>query len=78
MADNTLFSVPYKRYVSTNDKEDFIKERLRRLEIAYATIAKYPEILNEYICAVKGGVNHPAEAVTTPVSKKQIEIQQEH
>ena len=58
MAENSLYSVPYKRSVSSNDKEDFIKERLRRLEIAYAVLAKYPEILNEYVFAVKGDIKH--------------------
>jgi hypothetical protein len=56
MAENSLHNLPYKRSAPTNDKEDFIRERLRRLEIAYAVLAKYPEILNEYVSAVKGEI----------------------
>jgi hypothetical protein len=59
MASNSVEFLSHKPYVSsayksTNDKENFIKERLRRLEVAYATVAKYPAILEEYVCAVKG------------------------
>jgi hypothetical protein len=56
MVEKSLYNLSHKPSVSTNDKEDFIKERLRRLEIAYAILAKYPEILNEYVSAVKGEI----------------------
>jgi hypothetical protein len=55
MAENSVHGLPYKRSVSTNDKENFIKERLRRLEIAYSILAKYPTMLEEFVCAVKEG-----------------------
>lgn len=66
MASNSVDDLSDKRYVSTNEKEDFLKERLRRLEIAYSIMTKYPEILNEFVCAVKGGCNLPAPELTAP------------
>ena len=48
---------------STNDKEDFIKEQLRRYPIALEILESHG-LIDEFRMAVKGGANLPTEAVT--------------
>jgi hypothetical protein len=54
---------------STNHKEDIIKGYLHELKIAYKVMAGHPDVLSEFICAVKGGANLPAPEPTAPVLK---------
>jgi hypothetical protein len=64
MADNSFYTVPYKR--SDNDKADIIKERLNELKIAYRVMSRHPIVLNEFISAVKGGATLQATEPTAP------------
>jgi hypothetical protein len=64
MADNSFYTVPYKR--SDNDKADIIKQRLNELKIAYRVMSRHPIVLNEFISAVKGGANLQATEPTAP------------
>jgi hypothetical protein len=69
MAENSVHNLEYKRFVfsSDNDKADIIQTELKQFTIALQIMAKYPEALNEYKHAVKGGSNHPVEEPTAPV-----------
>lgn len=74
MADNTLFSVPYKRSVSTNDKADVISKNLHDFKIAIFVMQRHPDVLNEFISAVKGPCKDPAPVEpTAPVVLKRHE-----
>jgi hypothetical protein len=64
MAEDSLYNLPYKRSVSTNDKADIISARLHELKIAITIMQRHPNVLNEFVCAVKGGVNLPATELT--------------
>jgi hypothetical protein len=58
MANHSLDNLSDKRYVyprSTNDKEDMISQRLHEHKVALQVMRGHPEVLNEYICAVKEG-----------------------
>ena len=69
MAENCVHNLEYKRSASDNDKEDIIQTELKQFTIALQIMAKYPVVLNEFACAVKGGANHPVEEPTAPVVK---------
>jgi hypothetical protein len=61
MADNSLYNLSDKRYVSlasTNHKEDIIKERLNELKIAYIIMKRHPKVLEEYVNAIKSGAQN--------------------
>jgi hypothetical protein len=47
---------------SANDKEDFVKEQLRRYPIALQILESY-NLIEEFRRAVKGGANLPTEAI---------------
>jgi hypothetical protein len=70
MVNNSVDFLSDKPYVSlassTIHKEDIIKARLHELKIAYKILIKCEHCRDEFIRAVKGGANHPAEA-TAPV-----------
>jgi len=69
MAENCVHNLEYKRSASDNDKADIIQTELKQFTIALQIMAKYPVVLNEFACAVKGGANHPVEEPTAPVVK---------
>jgi hypothetical protein len=73
MANDTVDFLSDKGYAlsprSTNHKEDLAKQIFQEYKIALQIMAGHPDVLNEFVCAVKGGVNHPAPKPTAPVSK---------
>lgn len=73
MAKESFYNLSHKPSVSTNDKADIIAARLHELKIAITVMSKHPNVLNEFVCAVKGGANLPAEATaTTPVQGEEV------
>jgi hypothetical protein len=73
MVNNTADILSYKDHVlsprSTNHKVDIIKGYLHELKIAYQVMAGHPDVLSEFIRAVKGGANLPAPEPTAPFLK---------
>jgi hypothetical protein len=64
MASNSVDFLIHKPSVSTNDKADIIAARLHELKIAITIMQRHPNVLNEFVCAVKGGANLPATELT--------------
>lgn len=66
MASVSTDNLSDKRYVSTNDKADLLDRILQEHKILLKIVTGYPDILNEFVCAVKGDANLPATRPTAP------------
>jgi hypothetical protein len=56
MADNSLDNLHNKDSPVSGPTADIISDRLHELKIAYIVMQRHPEVLNEFVCAVKGGL----------------------
>jgi hypothetical protein len=73
MASQSVDFLSDKPYVapaasSTNQVADMLKA-CHELKIAMTIMRKHPDVLNEFVCAVKGGANLPAPEPTVEVLK---------
>jgi hypothetical protein len=66
MADNSISTVPYKR--SDNQKADLVQRIFKEYKIAIQTMKRHG-IIDEFVCAVKGGANLPAPEPTAPIEE---------
>ena len=69
MASNSVDNLSYKDSpvaASTNYKADFAKQIFQEYKIALQTMKKHG-LIDEFVCAVKGGANLPAPKPAAPV-----------
>jgi hypothetical protein len=68
MANTSVDNLSYKDSpvaASTNHKADFAKQIFQEYKIALQTMKRHG-LIDEFVCAVKGGANHPVEEPTAP------------
>ena len=59
MANNSLDNLHNKDSPVSGPTADIISDRLHELKIAYIVMQRHPEVLNEFVCAVKGAADPP-------------------
>jgi hypothetical protein len=73
MDNRSVDNLSYKLHISpaassTNYVADMLKA-CHELKIAYKVMKEHPDVLNEFVRAVKGGANLPAPEPTAPVEE---------